>query len=99
MSVKKPITPLKKSFYSLDQTISKSVGCFVRGGRNGMRCFVRSDKNCMGCFVLGGMFCPGCQKMAWDVLSRDNLSYILLGRLAVKLKALVQDSKKGRIIV
>ena len=23
-----------------------------------------------------GMFCPGCQKMAWDVLSRDVLSYI-----------------------
>ena len=23
------------------------------------------------------MFCPGCQKMAWDVLSRDVLSYIL----------------------
>ena len=25
-----------------------------------------------------GMFCPRCQKMAWDVLSRDVLSYILL---------------------
>ena len=25
---------------------------------------------------LCGMFCPGCQKMAWDVLSRDVLSYI-----------------------
>ena len=23
-----------------------------------------------------GMFCLGCQKMAWDVLSRDVLSYI-----------------------
>ena len=23
-----------------------------------------------------GMFCPGCQKMAWDVLSWDVLSYI-----------------------
>ena len=23
-----------------------------------------------------GMFCPGCQKMAWDVFSRDVLSYI-----------------------
>ena len=23
-----------------------------------------------------GMFCPGWQKMAWDVLSRDVLSYI-----------------------
>ena len=26
---------------------------------------------------LCGMFCPGCQKMAWDVMSRDVLSYIL----------------------
>ena len=25
-----------------------------------------------------GMFCPGWQKMAWDVLSRDVLSYIRL---------------------
>ena len=23
-----------------------------------------------------GMFCPGCQKMAWDFLSQDVLSYI-----------------------
>ena len=23
-----------------------------------------------------GMFCLGCQKMAWDFLSRDDLSYI-----------------------
>ena len=23
------------------------------------------------------MFCPGCQKIAWDVLSQDVLSYIL----------------------
>ena len=51
------------------------MGCFVRGGKNGMGCFVRGDKNCMGCFVRGGilmrdvlfgvakkwhgMFCPG----------------------------------------
>ena len=46
------------------------MGCFVRGGKNGMGCFVRGDKNCMGCFVWGG------KKMAWDVLSRDVLSYI-----------------------
>ena len=26
-----------------------------------------------------GMFCLGCQKMAWDVLSRDVLSYIRFG--------------------
>ena len=32
------------------------MGCFVRGGKNGMGCFVRGDKNCMGCFVRGGKF-------------------------------------------
>ena len=30
------------------------MGCFVRGGKNGMGCFVRGDKNYMGCFVRGG---------------------------------------------
>ena len=38
------------------------MGCFVRGGKNGMGCFVRGDKNCMGCFVRGG-------KSVRDVLS------------------------------
>ena len=38
------------------------MGCFVRGGKNGMGCFVRGDKNCMGCFVRGG-------KLMQDVLS------------------------------
>ena len=38
------------------------MGCFVRGGKNGMGCFVRGDKNCMGCFVHGG-------KLMRDVLS------------------------------
>ena len=38
------------------------MGCFVRGGKNGMGCFVRGDKNCMGCFVWGG-------KSMRDVLS------------------------------
>ena len=38
------------------------MGCFVRGGNNGMGCFVRGDKNCMGCFVRGG-------KLMRDVLS------------------------------
>ena len=38
------------------------MGCFVRGGKNGMGCFVRGDKNCMGCFVRG-------DKMMRDVLS------------------------------
>ena len=36
---------------------------------------------------LCGMFCPGCQKMAWDVMSRDVLSYIpvhlVLPRVAI----------------
>ena len=39
------------------------MGCFVRGGKNGMGYFVRGDKNCMGCFVWGGKSIP-------DVLSR-----------------------------
>ena len=38
------------------------MGCFVRGGKNGMGCSVRGDKNCMGCFVRGG-------KLMRDVLS------------------------------
>ena len=38
------------------------MGCFVRGGKNGMGCFVQGDKNCMGCFVRGG-------KLMQDVLS------------------------------
>ena len=38
------------------------MGCFVRGGKNGMGCFVRGDKNCMGCFVRVG-------KLMRDVLS------------------------------
>ena len=38
------------------------MGCFVRGGKNGMGCFVRGDKNCMGCFVRAG-------KLMRDVLS------------------------------
>ena len=38
------------------------MGCFVRGGKNGMGCFVRGDKNCMGCFVRDG-------KLMRDVLS------------------------------
>ena len=38
------------------------MGCFVRGGKNGIGCFVRGDKNCIGCFVRGG-------KLMRDVLS------------------------------
>ena len=58
------------------------MGFSVRGGKKGMECFVQGDKNCMGCFVLGGKsmrdVLSGCQKMAWDVLSRDVLSFIHL---------------------
>ena len=43
------------------------MGCFVRGGRNGMGCFVRGDKNCMGCFVRGG-------KSMRDVLSGVSMN-------------------------
>ena len=35
------------------------MGCFVRGGKNGMGCFVRGDKNCMRCFVRGGKLMRG----------------------------------------
>ena len=49
------------------------MGCFVRGGKNGMGCFVRGDKNCMGCFVRGDKNCMGCfvrgGKLMRDVLS------------------------------
>ena len=38
------------------------MGCFVWGGKNGMGCFIRGDKNYMGCFVRGG-------KSMRDVLS------------------------------
>ena len=38
------------------------MGCFVRGGKNGMGCFVRGGKNGMGCCVWGG-------KSMQDVLS------------------------------
>ena len=49
------------------------MGCFVRGGKNGMGCFVWGDKNCMGCFVRGDKNCMGCfvrgGKLMRDVLS------------------------------
>ena len=38
------------------------MGCFVRGGKNGMGCFVQGDKNYIGCFVQVG-------KSMRDVLS------------------------------
>ena len=51
------------------------MGCFVRGGKNGMGCFVRGDKNCMGCFVRGG-------KLIRDVLSgvaKNGMGCFVLG--------------------
>ena len=82
------------------------MGCFVRGGKNGMGCYVRGDKNGMGCYVRGdktawdvlsgvanlcGMFCPGCKKMAWDVLSRDVLSGSLEPVLSLDKCVLLKD--------
>ena len=49
------------------------MGCFVRGGKNGMGCYVRGDKTSMGCYVRGDKNCMGCfvrgGKSLWDVLS------------------------------
>ena len=56
------------------------MGCFVRAAK--MAWDVLSGVTKTACDVLSGvanrcgMFCPGCRKMAWDVLSRDVLSYI-----------------------
>ena len=59
----------------------KWVGMFCPGDKNCMGCFVRVTKTAWdvlsGAVNRCGMFCPGCQKMAWDVLVRDVLSYIL----------------------
>ena len=48
-----------------------------------------------------GMFCPGWQKMAWDVLWRDVLSYILIIRAwnRESLNAPVQLSSRARRLV
>ena len=49
------------------------MGCFVRGGKNGMGCYVRGDKISMGCYVRGDKNSMGCfvrgGKSLWDVLS------------------------------
>ena len=49
------------------------MGCFVRGGKNGMGCYVRADKNSMGCYVRGDKNSMGCFVRGgislWDVLS------------------------------
>ena len=49
------------------------MGCFVRGGKNGMGCYAQGDKNSMGCYVRGDKNNMGCfvrgGKSLWDVLS------------------------------
>ena len=43
------------------QKISKKMGCYVWGGRNGMgNFFPRRQKNGMGCFVQGDKNSMGC---------------------------------------
>ena len=74
------------------------MGCFVRGGKNGMGCFVRDDKNCMGCFVRGGKLMrdvlSGVLKMEWDVLSRDVLSYIRVMALNLVMIPIFVNTKR-----
>ena len=64
------------------------MGCFVRGGKNGMGCFVRGDKNFMGCFVRGG-------KLMRDVLSgvaKNGMGCFVPGCFV--LHSTVSDSNK-----
>ena len=70
------------------------MGCFVRGGKNGMGCFVRGDKNCMGCFVRGG-------KLMRDVLSgvaKNGMGCFVLGcfvQYFVHILSLVTDKESA----
>ena len=64
------------------------MGCFVRGGKNGMGCYVRGDKNCMGCFVRGG-------KLMWDVLSgvaKNGMGCFVLGCFVLHSKYLCDQN-------
>ena len=68
------------------------MGCFVRGGKNGMGCYVRGDKNCMGCFVRGG-------KSLWDVLSgvsKNGMGCFVPGCFV--LHSLITDKKLVEIL-
>ena len=68
------------------------MGCFVRGGKNGMGCFVRGDKNCMGCFVRGG-------KLMRDVLSRlakNGMGCFVLGCFVLHSKLAMCNLKFQR---
>ena len=69
------------------------MGCFVRGGKNGMGCFVRGDKNCMGCFVRG-------DKLMRDVLSgvaKNGMGCFVPGCFVLHSKQMC-DSKLGILI-
>ena len=62
------------------------MGCFVRGGKNGMGYYVRGDKNSMGCYVRGDKNRMGCfvrgGKSLWDVLSgvsKNGMGCFVLG--------------------
>ena len=56
-------------------TLKKRVGCFVRGGRNGMGCFVWGSKNGMGCFVQGGISMQ--DVLSW--VSKNGMGRFVLG--------------------
>ena len=65
------------------------MGCFVRGGKNGMGCFVRGDKNCMGCFVQGG-------KLMRDVLSgvaKNGMGCFVSGCFVLHSYNIIQHNK------
>ena len=89
------------------------MGCFVRGGKNGMGCYVRGDKNSMGyyvrsdkksmgCFVRGGKslwdVLSGVSKMAWDVLSRDVLSSSPFSTIPLIHSRRVAGSKRQKYV-
>ena len=56
------------------------MGCFVRAAKLAWDVLSGVTKTAWdvmsGVANRCGMFCPGCHKKAWDVLSRDVLSYI-----------------------
>ena len=74
------------------------MGCFVRGGKNGMGCYVRGDKNSMGCYVRGDKNSMGCfvrgGKSLWDVLSgvsKNGMGCFVPGCF-VRLPSLLADA-------
>ena len=87
---------------------SLSVGCFVRGGKNGMGCYVRGDKNSIGCYVWGDKNSMGCfvrgGKFLWDVLSgvsKNGMGCFVPGcfvRLPQNLYNKTEQNRNGKII-